>query len=104
MPANKLEYLAALAISTEDCNPQLLSSGIRGDVMRGSAFLTAQPLSLIDPILPLGYGFALFDETGLVLFHADKTKNIRENFLQERVCNNQLYAAAFGHSPQPSLP
>jgi hypothetical protein len=103
MPPNKLEYLAALAISTGECNPQLLKSGIRGDVTRGSAFLTAQPLSLIDPILPLGYGFALFDETGLVLFHADKTKNIRENFLQESDWNKQLYAAAFGHSTQRSL-
>ncbi len=101
-PPNKLEYLASLTMTTEDCNPALLS-GIRGDVTGGSAFLTAQPLSLIDPILPLDYGFALLDETGLVLFHADKTKNIHENFLQESDWSKQLYAAAFGHSNERSL-
>jgi hypothetical protein len=65
--------------------------------------LTAEPLSLIDPILPFGYGFALFDQTGLVLFHADKIRNLHENFLQETDWNKQLYALAFGHSARRSL-
>ncbi len=103
LPPNKLEYLSALTISTGECNRDLLASGIREDVTGGSAFLTAEPLSLIDPILPFGYGFALFDETGLVLFHADKTRNIRENFLQETDWNKQVYAEAFGHSGHRSL-
>ncbi len=108
MPPNKLEYLAGLTISTEDCNPDLLSPDVEGRVLSreftgGSAVLTAQPLSLIDPIMPLGYGFALLDESGLVLFHADKTKNLHENFLRETDWNKQLYAAAFGHSIQRSL-
>jgi hypothetical protein len=109
MPPNKLEYLASLTMSTADCypdllKPDLLNHRIRSDVTGGSASLTAEPLSLIDPILPFGYGFALFDKTGLVLFHADKTKNVYENFLQESDWNKQLYAAAVGHSTQRSLP
>jgi hypothetical protein len=103
LPPNKLEYLAAMTMSTEECNRGLLVSGIREDVRGGSAFLTAEPLSLIDPILPFGYGFALFDQTGLVLFHADKTRNIHENFIQETDWNKQLYAEAFGHSTNRSL-
>jgi hypothetical protein len=103
LPPNKLEYLAAMTISTGECNRDLLSSGIREDVRGGSAFLTAEPLSLIDPILPFGYGFALFDQTGLVLFHADKSRNLHENFLQETDWNKQLYAQAFGHSTHRSL-
>jgi hypothetical protein len=104
MPPNKLEYLAGLTISTADCHlnlPKDLRN--RTDLTGGAAFITAQPLSLIDPILPFGYGFALFDDTGLVLFHADKTENLHENFLQETDWNKQLYAAACGHSTRPSL-
>jgi len=103
LPPNKLEYLAAMTMSTEECNRDLRASDIREDVRGGSAFLTAEPLSLIDPILPFGYGFALFDQSGLVLFHADKTRNLHENFLQETDWNKQLYAEAFGHSTRRSL-
>ena len=103
LPPNKLEYLAAMIMSTEECNQGVLTSDIREDVRNGSAFLTAEPLSLIDPILPVGYGFALFDQSGLVLFHADKTRNLHENFLQETDWNKQLYAQAFGHSTRSSL-
>lgn len=105
MPPNKLEYLASLTMRTADCNSDLSrpDSGLSREVTAGAAFITAQPLSLIDPILPFGYGYALFDESGLVLFHADKTKNLHENFLQETDWNKQLAAAAFGHSTEPSL-
>lgn len=103
LPPNKLGYLAAMTITTAECNPGFYQSEIREDVRGGSAFLTAEPLSLIDPILPFGYGFALFDQTGLVLFHADKTRNLHENFLQETDWNKQLYAQAFGHSTRRSL-
>ncbi len=98
LPPNKLEYLAAIGIDTQACNPKLKDSPIRGDVTGGTAFLTAEPFSLIDPTLPFGYGFALIDDTGLVLFHSDKTKNGRENFREESEWNRELYAATFGHA------
>ena len=103
LPPNRLEYLVALAMNTTDCNPELANSGIRGDISGGQAFLTAQPFSLIDPVLPFGYGFALVEHTGVVLFHVDKTRNLRENFLQESDWNKELSAAAFGHSTQGAL-
>lgn len=103
LPPNKLEYLAAIGVDTQDCNPALKESAIRGDVTGGSAFLTGEPLSLIDPILPFGYGFALVDDSGAVLFHSDKTKNGRENFREESEWNSELYAAMFGHASSRSL-
>ena len=103
LPPNRLEYLVTLAMNTTDCNPALANSGIRGDISGGQAFLTAQPFSLIDPVLPFGYGFALVEDSGVVLFHVDKTRNLRENFLQESDWNKQLSAAAFGHSTQGAL-
>lgn len=104
LPPNRIEYLAGIIMSTSDCNPALASDkNIRGDLSGGSAALTAQSLSLIDPILPGGFGFALVDENGLVMFHADKTRNTRENFRQESDWNRQLYAATFAHSQGRAL-
>lgn len=104
LPPNRLEYLIALAMNTKDCAPGLMNDPrIKGDIKEGQAFLTAQPFSLIDPVLPFGYGFALVEQTGVVLFHIDKTRNMRENFLQESDWNTELSAAAFGHATQGSL-
>jgi len=101
LPPNKLEYLAALTMATADCSSKL--DGIRGDVAGGAAVLTGQPFSLIDPILPLGYGFAVVDNTGRVLFHSDKTKDGRENFREESDWNKGLYAGTFGHATRQPL-
>ncbi len=109
LPPNRLEYLATLSMKTCDCNPHLCETGsrrhadIRGDLSGGLAFLTSQPFSLIDPVLPYGYGFALIDDTGLVLFHSDKFKSMRENFEEESDNNRELFAAAFGHSTRRSM-
>ncbi|HET6350214.1 MAG TPA: hypothetical protein VFH88_14140, partial [Candidatus Krumholzibacteria bacterium] len=39
--------------------------------------------SVMNPVLPLGYGFAIMDESGAVQFHSDPTRNVRENFFEE---------------------
>jgi len=104
VPPNKVDYLAGLAVRTGDCDVTLPGHfAPRSDLTGGTAVLSAQPLSLIDPILPYGYGFALLDDKGVVLFHSDKTRNLRENFLQETDWNRQLQAAMFGHSSQHAL-
>jgi hypothetical protein len=49
-----------------------------------SVVIMVTPLiSLIHPVLPPDYGFAVIDESGKVLFHSDAAKNSRENFLDE---------------------
>lgn len=104
LPTNRLDYLAVLGMSMTACNPNVVKAGgLKEEVTNGSAFLVARPLSLIDPILPNGYGFALVDRSGRVLFNTDKTKNLRENFHQESDQNRELYAAMFGHSNPRSL-
>jgi hypothetical protein len=56
--------------------------------------IAAPLLSLIDPVLPPGFGFAVLQqredfvgperlELGEVVLHSDKSRNLRENFLQE---------------------
>jgi hypothetical protein len=98
-PPNKFDYLATLTMKTLDCNAHLKETPITA----GAAFLTAKPLSLIDPILPYGFGFALVNDRGLVLFHSDKRRNLRENFEQETDGNRQLQAAIFSHGAPYSM-
>ncbi len=45
-------------------------------------------LSLVNPVLPTGYGFALITDDGEVLFHEDPRRNLREN-LFDKVGNSQ---------------
>jgi hypothetical protein len=52
--------------------------------------LTMEPLSLVDPILPPGYGFAVVDDKCLVLFHSDSIRNLKENFCDESKDSTEL--------------
>ena len=52
--------------------------------------LTMQPLSLVDPILPPGYGFAVIDDKCLVLFHSQSVRNLKENFCDESKDSTEL--------------
>ena len=49
-------------------------------------------LSLMGPVLPAGYGFAVLDNEGDVLFHSDEVKNLQEQFFEE--CDNDLILRA----------
>jgi hypothetical protein len=39
--------------------------------------------SLVNTVLPAGYGYCLFTDSGSVLIHSDTLKSLRENFLDE---------------------
>jgi len=43
-------------------------------------------LSVFQPVLPEGYGFAIIDNSGLVQFDSNEVKNLDENIFEE--CNN----------------
>lgn len=47
------------------------------------SLMTTPMLSLIRPVLPPDYGFAVIDSSGKVLFHSDLARNGRENFFDE---------------------
>ena len=57
-----------------------------------------RPLSLMNPVLPTGYGFAVIDATGKVLFHSDEKRNLRENFFNECENHPRLLAAVSGRA------
>ncbi|SHG69394.1 hypothetical protein SAMN04488109_1435 [Chryseolinea serpens] len=54
--------------------------------------------SVMDPILPPGYGFCIVDETGEVWFHANTLKNHQENLLLEVDRRDKLTAAIQGRT------
>ena len=45
--------------------------------------LNVRPQSVVDPIVPPGYGFAFLDESGRVLFHSQEGLSLAENFFEE---------------------
>jgi hypothetical protein len=67
-----------------------------GTAMTGSSWtssLDTRLLSLMGPALPAGYGFAVIDSGGQVLFHSDEVKNLEEPFFAECENNPGLRAA-----------
>jgi hypothetical protein len=48
--------------------------------------LSSRLRSVMDPVLPIGFGFCIMDQAGKVIFHSNKQKNLKENFIEE--CGN----------------
>jgi len=55
-------------------------------------------LSLMDPVLPDAFGFAIIDNDGKVLFHSDEAHHLGENLLQECDDDRALRSAVIGRS------
>lgn len=53
-------------------------------------------MSLMQPVLPEGFGFAVIDENGKVLFHSAPKLHLGENFFEECDNNQVLRAAVLG--------
>ena len=45
--------------------------------------LNARPQSLVDPVVPPGFGFAIVASSGRVLFHSEEGLSLEENFFEE---------------------
>ena len=54
--------------------------------------------SLIGPVLPPGFAFAVIDDLGNVLFHSDRQRNGNEKFFVETDNNRRLRAQVAAHS------
>jgi hypothetical protein len=62
------------------------------------AALTIPMSSLIAPVLPAGFEFAVITEQGDVVFHSDPQRNTHENLFRETDRNPRLRAAVISHS------
>lgn len=53
-------------------------------------------LSLMQPVIPEGFGYAVIDENGKVLFHSAEKQHLGENLFEECDNNQALKAAVLG--------
>ena len=57
------------------------------------AIIATRLLSVIDAVMPPGFGFAVIDRLGKVLLHSDEKRNLREDLFLECDENQNLYDA-----------
>ncbi|MDT4968560.1 MAG: hypothetical protein QOJ64_3297, partial [Acidobacteriota bacterium] len=60
--------------------------------------IDARFLSLMEPVIPAGFGFAIIDNNGTVLFHSDEKQHLGENFFEECDNNRALRSAVVGRA------
>lgn len=65
------------------------------DPMYAAAVMSFRPLSVLNPLLPGDYGFAIIDQDGKVIFHKDRRLNLNENFFSECSEAKRIKAAVF---------
>jgi hypothetical protein len=69
-----------------------------GPTERWTVAFDMRLISLMDPVLPAAYGFAIIANDGKVLFHSDEAHHLGENLFQECDENPELLAALVGRS------
>lgn len=79
---NTGEYLTVLARPYNFAN-RLIANRPGPKYEQGIALMVAPLASVTAPVLPPGYGFAIVDPGGRVLFNSNAARNQRENFLRE---------------------
>ena len=70
----------------------------RSDQNLAVAAISFPMRSLIAPVLPPGFAFAVIDDSGNVLFHSDRQRNGNEQFFVETDNNRRLRAQVAAHS------
>lgn len=86
------------AILAKRVEPSAAAAEAAGDIsLSAPRVITASlpMLSLIDPLLPPGFGFAIVDARGNVLFHSDTPRNLNENLITESGGDRDLRSALF---------
>ncbi len=61
------------------------------------AAMTSLFTSIIDTIMPAGYGFCIIDKDGNVLFHSKTERNLQENFKDEVENDEDLSSAIYSN-------
>ena len=65
----------------------------KNDTTCGVIAIATKLHSVMDPMLPPGYQFAIIDASGKVWFHSETEKNLNENFIDETSEDRKLIAA-----------
>ena len=91
-------WLESIYSSTTGVNQAVVSTRTSKDSCQGAIMVAGvtRPLSLMEPVLPAGFGFAVVDRAGAVLFHSDLTRLLIENFVAEADGDRALKSAIEG--------
>jgi hypothetical protein len=57
--------------------------------------VTVPFIHFIDPVIPPGFGFAVIDENGTVIFHSEKQRSLNESLFKESDDNRHLRASVY---------
>ncbi len=95
-------YLQPIVSKTTGQNEVIISKAITpfNNAHVWVSAINTRMLSLAQPVIPSGFGFAVIDEAGKVLFHSDEKRHLGENFFEESDNNQELRAAVLGRSNQ----
>jgi len=87
-------YVQSIVTSTRGTKEVVLAkpSAVQGFAV--SVLMIPMP-SLIDPVLPPGFHFAVIDNTGKVLFHSQSVRNLSEDFFAETDQDRHLRSTVF---------
>lgn len=77
--------------------PQVVLARPTGIAALPVATLAIPMRSVIDPVLPPGFEFAIVDQDGKVQFHSDSQRNVHENLLLETDRNARLQSLILAH-------
>jgi hypothetical protein len=78
--------------------PQVVLARSTGIAALPVATLAIPMRSVIEPVLPPGFEFAIVDQEGKVQFHSDTQRNVHENLFLETDRNPRLQSLIFAHS------
>lgn len=67
------------------------------------ASLITHPISVFGPVLPNGFQFAVIQSDGTVVFHSDRSRNLRENFLDEMDQNQEVRSRVLMRASGPLI-
>lgn len=98
---NKPYYLEQVTSWTTGVFTTVISipSSLSTDTNRAVAAISVKMKSLDSVLLPTGYLFAIIDNSGKVLYHSEKSKNLNENLLNEFSENETLRSYLEAKSP-----
>ena len=104
-------FLDSIRSRTTGAVNSVLSQRLTGQSAEVTATETEKPvivatalaplLSLTDPTLPPGFEFAVIDNDGVVLYHSNSNRNLRENFFDELADAMELNAAVRSRGTVP---
>ena len=63
------------------------------------ASVVTRPISVVNPVMPADFQFAIIKPDGTVIFHSDPTRNLRENFFAETDQNQEVRSHVLMRAP-----